>query len=80
MIDLAAMLAQHMRSAAAPPPVVRPDKPPAGRAPTGGRVTKVETRLVNGKWVLVPVEWGQGKVDKALIPRVTVTPIQRPPL
>lgn len=75
MMDLAAVLAQHMQ---ATPPIVRPDKPAAGFKPGkpqgATHPTKFETRKVNGRWVLVPVAYGPGKADPRLAPKVRYTP------
>ncbi len=73
MIDLAALLAAHMRA------MPTPDRPPATfkaakpQPPT--HPTKFETRKVNGKWVLVPVRFGPGKADPRLTPKVSYTPL-----
>lgn len=58
----------------------KPDRPPSAGAVRSGhrgpiKPTKFATRKVNGKWVLVPVEFGPGREDPRLRPRVTVTPL-----
>ena len=73
MIDLAAMLAAHMRATPSP------DMPPAqfrpGRPQPPTHPTTFETRKVNGRWVLVPVKFAPGKADPRLTPKVSYTPL-----
>ena len=75
-MDLSAILAARMQK---PPAVVRPDKPPAGFKPGKPQgpvhATRVETRKVNGRWVLVPVAFAPGKA-KAPMTKVSYKPLR----
>ena len=74
-MDLTSLIIQQLAAQQAAMP--RPDKPPANirRATPQPKPPGYATRLVNGKWVLVPINGGNK--DPALVPRITVTPIRR---